>query len=189
MATSTLAPSLDTAALVGTWDLDPSHSGLEWSARHAMVTTVRGRFDVFSGTIEIPEDPTKVNAEVSIDAASITSGSEDRDNHLRSPDFLNAEQHPELRFVSTGAEQVRGEEWKLRGDLTIAGVTKPVELDVEFTGIGPDPFGNTRAGATATTTINRKDWDLTWNVAIEAGGVLVSDKVKLTLDISAVKRA
>ena len=188
MATTTaFAPATD--QLTGTWDIDPSHSSLEWSARHAMVTTVRGRFDVFSGSIEIPEDPTQASVSVSIDAASINSGSEDRDNHLRSPDFLDVENHQTLSFVSTSVEQIDGYDWKLRGDLTIAGVTRPVVLDVEFAGTNPDPYGNTRAGATATTTINRKDWNLVWNVAIEAGGVLVSDKVKLTLDIAAVKRS
>ena len=188
MATATaLAPSTD--QLTGTWDIDPSHSSLAWSARHAMVTTVRGRFGVFSGSIEIPEDPTQATVAVSIDAASISSGSEDRDNHLRSPDFLDVENHPAITFVSTGVERIHGDDWKLRGDLTIAGVTRPVDLDVVFAGTNPDPFGNTRAGATATTTINRKDWNLVWNVAIEAGGVLVSDKVKLTLDIAAVKRS
>jgi polyisoprenoid-binding protein YceI len=179
-----------TLDLTGTWDLDPAHTRLGFAARHAMVATVRGSFGVFSGVISIDSaDPTRSTAEVHIDAASLTTGNEQRDTHLRSPDFLDVEKYPELVFRSTRAEVVGAGEFKLHGELTVRGQSHPVVLDLEFQGSSPDPFGNQRAGFEGRTTINRKDWGLTWNVAIEGGGILVGDKVKLELDVSAVKRA
>ena len=178
-----------TLDLNGTWDLDPSHTRLGFAARHAMVATVRGGFEVFSGTIAIDEaNPEKSTAEVEIDAASITSGNEQRDAHLRSPDFLDVENFPVITFRSAYAEVVGDDEYKLHGELVIKGVAKPVTLDLEFQGSSPDPFGNFRAGFEGRTTINRKDWGLGWNVAIEGGGILVGEKVKLELDVSAIKR-
>lgn len=178
-----------TLDLTGTWDLDPAHSRLGFAARHAMVATVRGGFDVFSGVIVIDHaNPEKTTAEVVIDAASISTGSEQRDGHLRSPDFLDVENHPTLTFRSTGAEVVGDDEYKLHGELIIKGVAKPVTLDLEFQGSSPDPFGNFRAGFEGKATISRKDWGLTWNLAIEGGGILVGEKVKIELDVSAIKR-
>ena len=179
-----------TLELTGTWDLDPAHTRLGFAARHAMVATVRGNFGVFSGVIAIDSaDPTRSTAEVRVDAASLTTGNEQRDAHLKSPDFLDVERYPEIVFRSTGAEVVSDDEFKLHGELTVRDQTRPVVLDLEFQGSSPDPFGNLRAGFEGRTTINRKDWGLTWNVAIEGGGILVGDKVKLELDVSAIRRA
>jgi polyisoprenoid-binding protein YceI len=178
-----------TLDLTGTWDLDPAHTRLGFAARHAMVATVRGGFNVFSGVITIDHaNPERSAAEVEIDAASLSTGNDQRDAHLRSADFLDVENHPTLTFRSSGAERVDDEEYRLHGELTIKGVSRPVTLDLEFQGSSPDPFGNVRAGFEGRTTINRKDWGLTWNVAIEGGGILVGDKVKIELDVSAVKR-
>ena len=175
--------------LTGTWDLDPAHTRLGFAARHAMVATVRGSFAVFSGTITLDNaEPSKSSAEVQIDAASITTGNEQRDTHLRSPDFLDVEKFPTITFRSTGAEQVDDDEYKLHGELTIKDVSGPIVLNLEFQGSSVDPFGNTRAGFEGKTTINRKDWGLGWNIALEAGGFLVGEKVKLELDVSAIKR-
>ena len=155
-----------------------------------MVATVRGHFGVFSGEIHIDQaDPTRSTAEVHIDASSLTTGNEQRDGHLKSPDFLDVEKYPELVFRSRSAEVVDEDTYKLYGELTVRDQTHPVTLDLDFQGSSPDPFGNVRAGFEGRTTINRKDWGLTWNVAIEGGGILIGDKVKLELDVSAVKRA
>jgi len=175
--------------LTGTWDVDPAHTRLGFAARHAMVATVRGGFDVFSGTIVLDEqNPAASHAEVEIDAASISTGNEQRDQHLRSADFLDVEQFPTLTFRSTSAERVDEDTYRMVGDLTIKGQSRPVTLELDFQGSSPDPFGNTRAGFEGRTTINRKDWGLTWNVAIEGGGILVGEKVKIELDVSAIKR-
>ncbi len=175
--------------LTGIWDIDPAHSGVEFSARHAMVATVRGRFNGFSGTIEVGDELAGSTTEVTIDAASIDTGNEDRDNHLRSPDFLDVERFPTLRFRATRVEVGDEEgEHRIFGELTIRDVTREVELSATYNGTSTDPWGNLRAGIEASTTISRKDWGLTWNAALEAGGVLVGDKVKITLDVSAVKR-
>jgi polyisoprenoid-binding protein YceI len=178
-----------TTDLTGTWDLDPAHTRLGFAARHAMVATVRGEFQVFSGVIRIDAaDPSRSSAEVEIDAASISTGNDQRDGHLKSPDFLDVENHPKIVFRSSRAEAVSDEEYKLHGELEIRGEARPVVVDLEFQGSSLDPFGNTRAGFEGRTTINRKDWGLTWNVALEGGGILVSEKVKIELDVSAVKR-
>jgi len=175
--------------LTGTWDVDPAHSRLGFAARHAMVATVRGGFDVFSGTIVLDEhNPATSHAEVEIDAASISTGNEQRDQHLRSADFLDVEQFPTLTFRSTSAEQVDQDTYRMVGDLTIKGQSRPVTLELDFQGSSLDPFGNTRAGFEGRTTINRKDWGLSWNVAIEGGGILVGEKVKIELDVSAIKQ-
>lgn len=183
-ATETVAPEL-----AGTWDIDPAHSGVEFSVRHAMVATVRGRFNGFSGTIEVGNEPAGSTTDVTIEAASIDTGNGDRDNHLRSPDFLDVERFPTLRFQTTrvAAGEEEGE-YRVFGYLTIRDMTREVELAATYNGTSTDPWGNLRAGLEAATTIYRKDWGLTWNAALEAGGVLVGDKVKVTLDISAVKR-
>jgi len=179
-----------TVDLTGTWDIDPAHTRLGFAARHAMVATVRGGFDVFSGTIVIDHtNPSASSAEVEIDAASITTANEQRDQHLRSADFLDVEQYPTITFRSTSAKEIDADTYELIGDLTIKGQSHPVTLELDFQGSSPDPFGNVRAGFEGRTTINRKDWGLTWNVAIEGGGILVGEKVKLELDVAAIKRA
>ena len=174
--------------LTGTYMIDASHSRLGFVARHAMVTKVRGGFNDFAGTITIDgTDPTRSSAEVTIEAASIDTRNADRDAHLRSNDFFAMEDHPQLRFVSTAIEQVDDTQYRVTGDLTLRGVTKPVTIDIDYTGVAVDPFGNTRVGFEGATTVNRKNWGVTWNAALEAGGVLVSEKVTLEFDISAIK--
>jgi len=173
--------------LSGSYTLDPTHTRIGFSARHAMVTTVRGSFDEFEGSAVVDAaNPGSSSAKVSINAASINTGQADRDGHLRSGDFLDVETFPELTFVATGAERADATSWIVTGDLTIKGVTHPVTVDFEYAGTATDPFGNLRVGFEGSTTINRKDWGLTWNAALETGGVLVSDKIKLELDVSAI---
>lgn len=180
-------PAVD-ETLTGTYNLDPAHTRLGFVARHAMVTKVRGQFTDFSGTLNIDaDDPTRSSAEVTIQADSVATGNPDRDNHLRNNDFFDAPAYPTWTFKSTKAEQVDDETYRLTGDLTIKGVTKPITLDFEFTGAAKDPWGNTRLGFEGRTTINRKDWGVEFNVALEAGGVLVSDKITIEIDVAAVK--
>jgi polyisoprenoid-binding protein YceI len=177
-------------SLTGTWDLDTVHTRLGFAARHAMVATVHGNFAVFSGVLHLDEeDPTKSSAEVHIDAASVFTGNEQRDAHLRSPDFLDVVTYPEIVFRSTSAEAGTHEnEYRLTGDLVVRDQSHPVVLDLELQGSAVDPYGNQKVGFEGKATINRKDWGLTWNVALEAGGILVGDKIKLELDIEATKR-
>jgi polyisoprenoid-binding protein YceI len=175
--------------LTGTWAIDTAHSRLGFSAKHAMVTTVRGQFNDFTGSLVLDgENPAGSRAEVVIQAASFSSGNEQRDVHVRSADFLDVENYPTLSFASTEVRQ-DGDDYVLVGDLTVRGTTRPVEIAVELEGQDKDPFGNERVGFSGETTISRKDFGLTWNVALESGGILVSDKVKITLDVSAIKQA
>ncbi|MBX6389704.1 MAG: YceI family protein [Frankia sp.] len=184
---SETATATDLAALTGTWTIDAAHSRLGFSTKHAMVTTVRGHFKEFEGTLYLDgASPEKSTANVTIQAASFDSGVADRDAHVRGADFLDVENYPTLTFVSTGVSQ-DDDEYEMTGDLTIRGATRPVTLKLEFEGSSQDPFGNTRAGFTGTTTISRKDFGLTWNAVLETGGVLVSDKIKIQLDVSAIK--
>ncbi len=174
--------------LTGTYSIDPSHSRVGLVARHAMVTKVRGSFNEFDGSGYFDaDDPSRSNLQLTIKAASIDTRNADRDAHLRSNDFVDMEHYPEITFVSTGVEQVDGETYRVTGDLTVKGVTKPVTIDFEFTGAAVDPFGNQRIGLEGTTSVSRKDFGLTWNVALEAGGVLVSDKVTLEFEVSAIR--
>jgi polyisoprenoid-binding protein YceI len=176
--------------LTGTYELDAAHSRLGFVARHAMVTKVRGQFRDVSGTLVLDEDdPSRSTAEVTIQVASLTTAQDQRDEHLRGADFFDVEQYPTITFRSTSAERVDDDTYRLTGDLTIRDVTRPVSIDFEHTGAAHDPFGNFRAGFEGKVQVNRKDWGLTWNVALEAGGILVSDKVTLELDVSAVKQA
>ena len=168
----------------GTWVIDGSHTSAEFVARHLMVTKVRGGFGSVTGTIEGADDPTASRVEVVIDTASISTGDADRDGHVKSPDFFDVENHPEIRFVST-AVRPEGSSWVLDGDLTIKDITKPVTLDFDFVGLAADPWGNQKAAFSATTTVDREDWDLNWNVALEAGGVLVSKKVNIEIEMQA----
>jgi polyisoprenoid-binding protein YceI len=181
------APTSVIDDLTGDYTIDTSHSYIGFSARHAMVTTVRGKFSDFSGTGHIDTaNPANSTVSVTITGASIDTGNADRDAHLRSGDFFENEAYPDITFVSTQVER-DGDEWQVTGDLTIKGVSKPVTIVFEQTGSAKDPFGNTRVGFEGTTSVNRKDWGITWNAALESGGVLVSDKVKLEFDISAIK--
>ena len=175
--------------IAGDYTIDPAHTRLGFSARHAMVATVRGSFKEFTGTAHVDTaNPASSKVEISIVANSIDTGQQQRDDHLRSGDFFESEQYPDITFTSTDVSR-DGDDWTITGDLTIKGVTKSVEVPFEFSGSAQDPFGNTRIGFEGRTTILRKDWGLSWNAALETGGVLVSDKVKLEFDISAIKSA
>ena len=170
----------------GTWNVDPSHATVGFTARHMMITKVRGRFTTFSGVITVAPDPLQSAVEAEVDLTSLTTGDDQRDAHLKSADFFNVEQHPVMHFKSTSLKP-DGDDFILTGDLTLAGKTRSVDFELSFDGVGKDPWGGTRAGFSAEAEISRKDWELTWNVALETGGVLVGDKVKIELDIEAVK--
>lgn len=174
--------------LTGDYDIDAAHTRLGFTARHAMVTKVRGAFTEFTGELHIDgTDPAKSTGGVTIVANSIDTGVAQRDEHLRSNDFFDMPTYPEIRFSSTDISP-NGDSFTLTGDLTVKDVTKPITLKVEFTGAAVDPLGNTRIGFEATGSLNRKDWGVSWNAPLEAGGVLVSDKIGLDIDISAIKR-
>ena len=169
------------------WTLDPAHTNVSFSARHMMVTTVRGSFAPPTGKLEFdPEHPENSSVEAVIDTTTVSTGVEDRDNHLRSADFLDVANFPTMTFKSTKIDVTSDDEARITGDLTIRGVTHPVTLAVEYLGALNSPFGDKRAGFAATTKINREDWGLTWNVAVEAGGVLVSKDIKISIDVEAV---
>lgn len=171
-----------------TWKFDPSHSNVGFSVRHLMVAKVRGHFSSWNGTLEVDEEnPAASHVEVSIDAGSIDTKEADRDKHLKSADFLNADEFPHITFKSTKVERKGKTDLLVTGDLTIRGTTRPVTLDVEYAGRAKDPWGGERAGFSATTSINRKDFGLEWNVALETGGFLVGDKVDIVLEIEAIK--
>lgn len=174
------------------WELDPSHSIIEVAVKHMMFTTVRGRFTGVTGTLEVDEDrPDRSRVDVEIDAATFDTGIEDRDKHLRSADFLNVEKHPTIRFVSKrveGAHKNQGDRFKVVGDLTIRGKTREVTLDATYAGVGKDPWGNQRAGFVAQTVIDRRDWGLTWNQALETGGILVGNELRIEINAQAVRK-
>lgn len=177
--------ALPTGLEAGTYQIDPSHSSAGFVVRHAGISKVRGEVPITSGTITIGDDVESSSVTATLDAAAITTGDEGRDGHLKSADFFSVDANPEWTFTSTSVSPG----FTLTGNLTIAGTTKPVELELEYTGSAVDPFGNPRAAFEASTEISRKNWGITWNAALEAGGVLVSDKVKIELDISAIKQA
>jgi polyisoprenoid-binding protein YceI len=170
----------------GTYTIDASHSTVGFVARHAMVTKVRGSFTEFEGQAVVAENLADSTAQVSIKVASVTTRNEQRDGHLLSGDFFDIETYPEITFASTSVVP-QGNVLKTTGDLTIKGVTKPVTIDFAYTGSATDPFGNERVGFEGSVVVNRKDWGVSWNAALEAGGVLVSEKVTLEFDISAIK--
>jgi len=169
----------------GKWEIDPSHSVVGFSVRHLMVAKVRGRFGSFAGTIDVRETLEDSLVEVGIEAASIDTRDEKRDAHLRSPDFFDVERYGALSFRSTGFRRTGKTTFELPGELTIRGVTRPVTLAVEYEGITPDPWGGTRVGFAATTEIDREEWGLTWNQALETGGVLVGKTIKIELELQA----
>src|SRR4051794_31352703 len=176
--------------LTGDYTIDATHSRVGFVARHAMVTKVRGSFNEFAGSGYFDsEDPASSHLQLVIKAASIDTGNADRDGHLRGNDFFAMDEYPEITFVSTAVEQSGDDRYRVTGDLTIKGVTKSVSVDFELAGAAVDPFGNHRIGLEGTTTINRKDFGVNWNAALEAGGVLVSEKVVLEFDVSAIKSA
>jgi polyisoprenoid-binding protein YceI len=180
------AASVAVDDISGDYAIDPSHSRIGFSARHAMVTKVRGHFDQFEGNAHVDTTtPANSSVNVTIEAASVTTGNEQRDGHLKTPDFFDIANYPQITFVSTGVER-DGSEWEITGDLTINGVTKSVTIPFEETGSAKDPFGNTRVGFEGDVTIDRTEWNLSFNAALETGGVLVSEKVKLEFDVSAI---
>ncbi len=188
VATLEVDPAL--AALTGDYVIDPAHSSIGFTVRHAMVTNVRGAFAEHEGSLHLDgADPARSTASIDVKIASVDTGIADRDGHLRSGDFFDAEAFPLMTFRSTEARQLGGDAYRITGELTIKDVTRPLSIDLEFNGSATDPYGNERVGFEGSTEILRSDWGLTWNAALEAGGVMVSDKVKLTFDISAIKQA
>lgn len=188
VATLDVDPAL--AALTGDYVIDASHSSIGFTVRHAMVTNVRGAFADHEGTLHLDgADPSRSTASIDVKIASVDTGIGDRDGHLRTGDFFDAETFPLMTFRSTEAEQLGGDKYRITGELTIKAVTRPLSIDLEFGGSATDVYGNERVGFEGSAEILRSDWGLTWNAALETGGVMVSDKVKLTFDISAIKQA
>jgi polyisoprenoid-binding protein YceI len=180
---------METSTMTKTkWTLDPMHSEIGFKVKHMMITNVSGAFEKFHVSVETTDvDFTTAKIEFTADVNTITTGSNDRDNHLKSPDFFDAANYPELKFVSTKVEKKDEDNYVFSGNLTIRDVTRPVKFDVEFGGIGKDPWGNTKAGFTITGKLNRTDFKLNWNAALETGGVLVSEEVRLQAEIQLVK--
>lgn len=169
------------------WKIDPTHTHVGFSVKHMMVSTVRGQFKAYTGTLELDlEDLTRSVVAGEIEVASIDTANTDRDNHLRSADFFDVENHPVMAFKSTRIEREGDDEYKVYGELTLRGVTREIVLDAEYAGLSKDPWGGTRTGISLRGSLNRKDFGLTWNAALETGGILVGEKIKLELDIQAV---
>jgi polyisoprenoid-binding protein YceI len=188
LATPGRATTPDLAHLTGDYTIDTTHSRVGFTVRHAMVTNVRGEFAEYQGTLHLDgSNPAASSAELVIQVASIDTGNEQRDGHLRTGDFFAAETHPEIAFRSTAAEPLDADTYRMTGDLTIKGVTRPVVLNLEFTGSATDPYGVQRLGFEGSATIDRTDFGLSYNAALETGGVLIGEKVKLGFDISAVR--
>ncbi len=186
---TTEATATTTPTGLATWTIDPAHSIAEFGVKHMMISTVKGRFGALTGTVRFDgADPATGSVEVSIEVESITTNEAQRDGHLRSPDFFHVEQHPTMTFRSSGVERVEGDEYRVRGELTIRDVTKPITLDMTYDGQITDPYGKRRAGFAAETTLNRKDYGLTVNQALETGGVVIGDKVKISLHVEAVRQ-
>ena len=188
--TIALIVALPVLANADTWQIDPMHSNVEFSVQHMMISNVKGQFQKTSGTITVNgSDPTSAKIDATIDASSIDTRVEKRDMHLKSPDFLDVAKYPTITFKSTKVEADGPGKWKMTGDLTLHGVTKPVVLEVESSGTPiHDPMGNTRAGASATTKIKRGEFGLTWNKVLESGGVMVGDEVAISIDLEAIKK-
>ncbi|MEU6015290.1 YceI family protein [Streptomyces sp. NPDC047515] len=189
---ATVATAVDPAlaALSGDYTIDPAHSSIGFTVRHAMVTNVRGSFGEHEGSLNLDgHNPANSTASIDVKIASVDTGIADRDGHLVSGDFFDAEKFPLMSFRSTQAEQLGGDAYRITGDLTIKDVTRPLSIDLEFNGSATDVYGNERVGFEGSADILRSEWGLTWNAALETGGVMVSDKVKLNFDISAIKAA
>src|SRR4051794_9183958 len=172
--------------VAGVYDIDSPHTSVEFVGRHLMITKVRGRFTDVRGRITIAEDPEKSHVEVEIGVASLNSGNDDRDAHLLSPDFLDVEHHPTISFASTAVRPLRDSTWELVGDLSVRGTTRPTTLQVDFDGGGASPMGDERIGFSAATDIDREDFGLTWNVALETGGLLVGKSARIELAVQAI---
>ncbi|MFC7993541.1 YceI family protein [Streptomyces pilosus] len=180
----------DLAAVTGEYEIDPAHTTIGFVARHAMVTNVKGSFQDFTGTLHLDgTDPSRSTATIDVVMDSIDTGNADRDGHLKSSDFFKTDEFPTMTFRTTKAEALGGDDYRITGDLTVLGTTKPLTIDLEFNGAATDPFGNQRVGFEGKAEILRSEWGLTWNAALETGGVLVSDKIKLNFDISAIRKA
>ena len=173
----------------GTWTVDPAHTAIEFQVKHLMVAKVKGRFADFAGALTIADDPTQSSVALTIQAASIDTRTQQRDDHLRSPDFFAADEYPELSFTSTAVEHDDGDDWTIHGDLTIHGVTKQITLATEYNGQTADPWGGQRSFFSAEAKIDREDWGLTYNQALEAGGWVVGKEIKITLEVEAVLQA
>lgn len=172
-----------------TWKIDPAHSQVQFSVRHMMISNVRGRFEDFTGAVEFDEeDPARSSVEVQIEAASINTKEPQRDTHLRSPDFLDAENFPQLRYKSRRVEMIDASHGRIIGDLTIRGLAREVVLDVEYAGKAKSPWGTVSAGFSATAKLSRKDWGLTWNSPLETGGFLVGDQVNISIELELIKQ-
>lgn len=191
MAVALAGRTLDGVELpgAGTWKIDPSHSSVEFTARHLMVAKVRGRFGEFSGAVHVAEVPEESSVEVTIDASSIDTREDRRDAHLRSQDFFDVDNHPAITFRGAGLRRTGDMRFELPGELTIRGVARPVTLQVDYGGLTLDPWGNSRAAFSAKTEIDREGFGLTWNQALETGGVLVGKQVKIEIEIEAVRAA
>jgi polyisoprenoid-binding protein YceI len=188
MVETTMEAQATTLPAAATWVVDKSHTRLGFVAKHLMVTKVRGGFTDFEGFVTIGDTPEQSHAEAVIKTASLTTGDEKRDGHLHSPDFLDVEKYPEMKFRSTKIEQTAGDEFRVEGELTIKDITNPVVVNVTFDGLAQDPWGGERVGFSGVAEIDREAWGMTWNQALEAGGVLVSKKVKLELDVQAIRQ-
>jgi polyisoprenoid-binding protein YceI len=184
----TTATRTSLSALTGTYALDPTHTRIGFVARHAMVTKVRGSFNEFEGTAVLDgDDVSRSSATVTISAASIDTRQPQRDAHLRSSDFFSMDEHPTITFTSTAARRTGEAEFELDGELTIKGISRPVTIPFTYEGTAKDPFGNTRIGFEGSVVVNRKDWGMTYNAALETGGMLIGDKVTLEFEVSAVR--
>lgn len=172
------------------WTIDPTHSEIGFKAKHLMMTTVSGKFEKFAAAVETEgDDFTKAKITFTADTASVNTTNAQRDGHIRSADFFDSEKYPQLKFVSTNITKLSGDKFNLTGDLTIKGITKPVQLEVEAAGVAKDPFGNTKAGFSIRGKVSRKEWGLNWNVPLEQGGLLVSEEIKINCEVQFVKQA
>ena len=188
-ATATATRTVDGIELPapGTWAIDAAHSSVNFKVRHLGLAKTRGRFTAFGGSVEVGDRPEDTAVEVSIETASVDTHESARDDHLRSADFFDVANHPTMTFRSTGVRGA-GSDWVLDGELTIVGITRPVSLEVEYDGVSGDPWGGSRAGFTAKTVVNREDWGLTWNAALETGGFLVGKTVTIELDVELIRQ-
>ena len=189
-ARETQAATHSTSGQLVKWSIDPVHSEIQFKVKHMMISTITGSFQKFEADIEVPgDDLSKAKVEFTAEANSITTNNDQRDNHLKSADFFGAEKHPKVTFSAKRAESVDHDgSWTLYGDLSMNGITKEVKLDAEWGGVMKDPNGNTKAGVSIHGKVNRKDWGLNWNTALEAGGVLVSDEVRIACEVQLVKQ-
>ncbi len=185
MSSATQTSNLTETPVAGIWDIDPSHTTVEFIGRHLVFTKVRGRFTDVAGHVTISEDPTASSVEVTLNSSSVNTGHDDRDGHLKSADFFDVENHPVITFKSTKVEW-NGNEGTVTGDLTVKGVSKPITLHTEFSGVVTDPWGGTRAVFSAKGEVNREDWGLTWNMPLDKGGVLVSKNIDFEIETEIV---